>query len=185
LLLVATHGALRVTATAIYAASVSGLFGVSALYHLGNWRPAAQAVLQRVDHLMIFVLIAGTATPMFLIATPSTYGRICLAAMWALTTVAAVVHGLWMHAPERLVGAVFIGLGATAALALPPVWARSGSAAGVLIICGGVLYILGAVSYHRRWPDPAPARFGYHEVFHAFVCIAASCHYVAIALLVL
>jgi hemolysin III len=173
-------GAARITAASIYAASVSGLFGASALYHRGNWSGPWMARLQRLDHLMIFVLIAGTATPAFLLAAPGTYGAIGLAVLWSLTVLTMAIHLVWMDAPEKLVGATFLGLGGVAALALPPVWVHAGVAPAVLMLAGGLLYAAGALSYHRRWPDPAPTVFGYHEVFHTYVCLAAACQYVAL-----
>jgi len=184
LLLARAHGPTRIAAIAIYAASVSGLFGVSALYHRGNWTAAWSRRLQRADHAMIFFLIAGTATPAFLLAMPGWPGRACLIALWTLTLAAAVIHLTWMHAPERLVGGIFLGLGWVAGLALPGVWIHAGVAPAALMIAGGLLYTAGAISYHRRRPDPRPAVFGYHEVFHAFVCAAAACQYVAIALFI-
>jgi len=184
LLLARAHGAVRITAAAIYAASVSGLFGVSALYHRGNWTAAWSRRLQRLDHVMIFVLIAGTATPALLLATRGVLGLACLIVLWTLTLTAAAVHLVWMSAPEVVVGAAFIGLGWAAGLALPGVWIHAGAAPGALLLAGGLLYTAGAISYHRRRPDPCPAVFGYHEVFHACICGAATCQYVAIALLV-
>jgi hemolysin III len=184
LLLARAHGPARIAAIAIYAASVSALFGVSALYHRGNWTAAWSRRLQRADHAMIFFLIAGTATPAFLLATPGWPGWAGLIALWTLTLAAAGLHLLWMHAPERLVGATFLGLGWIAGLALPGVWIHAGVAPAALMIAGGLLYTAGAISYHRRRPDPRPAVFGYHEVFHAFVCAAAACQYVAIALFI-
>jgi hemolysin III len=183
LLVVAAQDGTHRIAVAIYAACLSGLFGVSALYHRGNWGPAAMRVLQRADHVMIFLLIAGTATPVFLLAVPGTFGTVSLIALWSLTAVAAAAHLTRMRAPEWLVGGVFIGLGAANALAIPAVWINVGAAAAVLVIVGGVLYLTGAVAYHHRRPDPAPSVFGYHEVFHAFVCAAAICHFAAIAML--
>jgi len=182
---VAADGNARTVAAAIYASSVSGLFGVSALYHRGNWRPRARRIVQRFDHLMIFVLIAGTATPVFLLAAPGTYGLTCLIVMWSLTLVATVGHLVWMAAPDWLVGGTYIGLGAIAGLALPQIWTHLGIAAALLVLVGGAIYLAGALGYYRRKPDPAPGVFGYHEVFHACVCIAASCHYLVIALLIL
>jgi hemolysin III len=179
-----TDGTRRLTAVCIYAASVSALFGTSALYHRGNWTAEWARRLQRLDHATIFCVIAGTATPAFLIAARGTFGLVCLAAMWTLTLVATMIHLAWMSAPELLVGAVFVGLGWLAALALPAVWIHAGVAAAVLLLVGGVLYMAGALSYHRRRPDPFPAAFGYHEVFHAYVCAAATCQYIAIALFI-
>jgi hemolysin III len=185
LLLVSADGAKRIVASAIYVGSAVGLFGTSALYHRGNWSEAVNQRLQRLDHAMIFFLIAGTATPPFLVATPGWFGRTCLIVLWSMTLLATGVHLVWMNAPEKLVGGVFIGLGVLAGLALPFVWVNVGVAAAVLMLCGGALYIVGAASYHRRWPDPYPAVFGYHEVFHAYVCAAAACQAVANGLIVL
>jgi hemolysin III len=180
-----THGATSTVAAAVYAGTVSGLLGTSALYHRGNWGPGAHRLLQRLDHVMIFLLIAGSATPVFLLVTPGAVGAWLLAVLWALTAVAMLTHLVWMNAPEVLVGATFIGLGCVGGAALPFVWIHAGIAAFVLILAGGVLYVAGAVLYHRRSPDPLPAVFGFHEVFHAFVSAAACLHYVAIAILIM
>ena len=182
LLVARAHGAVRITALAIYAASVSAMFGISALYHRGTWTAAWQRRLQRLDHAMIFLLIAGTATPAFLLATSGTFRLACLSIMWALTVTAAAVRLAWMSAPELVAGSAFVGLGWVAVLALPGVWTRTGAAAGTLMLLGGLLYTAGALAYHQRRPDPYPAVFGYHEVFHACVCAAAACQYAAIAL---
>jgi len=179
-LLTRAHGAAQTTAAAVYSASVSALFGVSALYHRGSWTVVMRQRLQRLDHAMIFFLIAGTATPAFLIAVPGAVGLACLIVLWALTGAAAAIHLAWMAAPELLVGGTFIGLGCIAGLALPWVWIRGGVAAATLMLAGGLLYVAGALSYHRRRPDPCPSVFGYHEVFHLYVCAAAVCQYAAI-----
>lgn len=178
-------GGIRVTAFTIYALAVSGLFGTSALYHRGNWSSVVGRRLQRADHVMIFFLIAGSATPEFLLALPGRTGELATAAMWTVTLILASVHLGWMKARETLVGAAFLILGWAAGAALPAVWMRFGVAPVVLIALGGLLYTIGAVCYHRRRPDPRPAVFGYHEVFHALVCAAATCHYVAIAVFLL
>jgi len=133
---------------------------------------------------MIFFLIAGTATPAFLLAARGTFGLVCLIVMWAVTLTAAVMRMAWMNTPELVVGATFVGLGWLAGLALPGVWAHAGVAPAVLMLIGGVLYTAGALSYHRRRPDRCPSVFGYHEVFHAFVCVAATCQFVAIAVFI-
>jgi hemolysin III len=184
LLLARAHGATRIASAAVYAASVSALFGASALYHRGNWTDVWRRRLQRLDHVMIFFLIAGTATPAFVLAAHGTLGRACLIVLWALTLTAAAIHLAWMGAPELLVGGTFIGLGWVAGLALPEVWIHAGVAPAALMLAGGLLYMVGAFSYHRRRPDPYPSVFGYHEVFHVYVCAAATCQYVAIALFI-
>jgi hemolysin III len=183
LLVARGHGTGQITALAVYALSVTGLFGTSALYHRGDWGPAWSRGLQRLDHMMIFFLIAGTATPAFVIAAPGVYGLTCLIVMWALILAATVIHLCWMNAPEKLVGGTFIGLGSLACLAMPEVWIHGGAAPGILMLGGGLVYVAGAVGYHRRSPDPSPAIFGYHEVFHACVCVAATCQYFAITLI--
>jgi len=183
-LVLAAHGAVRVTAVAVYCTGVSVLFGASALYHRGNWSFATSRVLQRLDHLAIFIVIAGTATPFYLLLAPGACGIAGLILTWTLAAVAAGLHLVWMNAPERLVGGTYIGLGAVAGLALPQIWLHAGVVVALLVIAGGLLYVIGAVGYHLRRPDPAPAVFGYHEVFHAFVCAAATCHYIAVVAVV-
>jgi hemolysin III len=184
LLLARSHGAVRIAALAIFAVSVSAMFGVSALYHRGDWTEAWRRRLQRLDHAMIFLLIAGTATPAFLLATRGAFRITCLIVIWALTLAAGAIHMVWMGAPELLVGSTFVGLGWVGGLALPAVWLHSGVAAGALMLSGGLLYTAGALSYRRRRPDPYPSVFGYHEVFHVYVCAAATCQYIAIALFI-
>jgi hemolysin III len=184
-LITTVHGTLHTTAAAIYAGAVSGLFGASALYHRGNWSWTVKQLLQRIDHAWIFLLIAGTATPVLLIEVPRPGGLVMLCVIWGLTATAMAIHLAWMAAPEVLVGGTYIALGCLAAVGLPYVWRSAGIAAFVLILAGGLLYIVGAVSYHRRWPDPNPSVFGFHEVFHVFVSAAALVQYLAIAVFIL
>jgi hemolysin III len=181
LLLVRAHGAVQVTAVAVYSASLSALFGTSALYHRGTWTAAWRLRLRHLDQAMIFFLIAGTATPAFLLSAPGRVGLDCLIVMWALTLTAVAVRLTRATAPELVAGALFVGLGCAGGLAMPWVWIHGGAASGALLLAGGLLYVAGALSYHRRWPDPFPSVFGYHEVFHVFVCAAAACQYAAIA----
>jgi hemolysin III len=183
LLLAEAHGPRAITGTAIYVVSVAGLFGTSALYHRGNWGPVWRARLQRLDHAMIFVLIAGTATPVFLLSVPNNPGA--LSRNTGVAGLALVLHLIWMAAPERLVGATFIALGALGLASIPAVWRSAGATPAVLIILGAVLYATGAIFYHHRYPDLRPAVFGYHEAFHVYVCLAAACQYVAIGVFLL
>ncbi|GIF02643.1 DNA-binding protein [Actinoplanes siamensis] len=177
-------GAAAVPVAGVYAASVSAMFGISALYHRVDWRFAVKRILQRLDHLTIFVLIAGTVTPMYQLAAPERYSRACLILTWALAAAAAGLHLARMQAPERVVGGTYLALAAVAGPALPLVWIHAGPIAGGLAVAGGLLYVAGALAYHCRRPDPAPSMFGYHEVFHALVCAAATCHYAAVFILV-
>lgn len=184
LALTRVHGDLRITALAIFEVSVTAMFGVSALYHRGDWTATWRQRLQRLDHAMIFLLIAGTATAAFLLATHGAFRIACLIAIWTLTLTAGAIHMVWMDAPELLVGSTFVGLGLVGGLALPAVWLHAGAAAGALMLAGGLLYIAGALSYRRRRPNPYPSVFGYHEVFHVYVCAAATCQFIAIALFI-
>jgi hemolysin III len=184
-LLIVTVSADHRVAASIYAVSVSALFGSSALYHRGHWRPTVSRVLERLDHAMIFVLIGGSATPLLLTCLSPEVGT-PLVLVFAVVNVAALtVHVVWIDAPDSLVTAAYIVLGCLGGVALPGVWMHAGVAAFVLILGGGVIYIVGAVLFQRSRPDPRPDVFGYHEVWHTFVCAAAAMHYVAIAVLVL
>src|SRR5215831_12784143 len=128
LLLARAHGATRIAASAIYAASVCGMFGISALYHRGSWSATWRPRLQRLDHAMIFFLIAGTATPTCLLTVRRTLGLVCLTVMWPLTVTAAAVRMAPMSTPELVAGAMFVGLGWLAGLTLPWVWVHAGVA---------------------------------------------------------
>jgi hemolysin III len=183
-LLARAHGAAQIAAVIVYAASLIALFGTSALYHRGSWTPRIRLRLRSLDQAMIFFLIAGTATPVFLLSAPAGARLACLILLWALTLTAVAVRLVRAGAPELVAGALFVGLGCAGGLALPWVWIHAGTVAGVLVLAGGLLYIGGALSYHRRWPDPFPSIFGYHEVFHTYVCAAAVCQYAAIARLI-
>ena len=185
LLIVDARGARHTVAAALFAGCVAGLFGASALYHRGNWSLRWNARLQQLDHAMIFIVIAGTVTPVFLLAVPGALGVIELVTMWTLTVAALLIHLTWMDAPERLVGGTFLALGAVGSAAIPEVWIHTGVAPAVLLIVGSLLHAGGAISYQRRSLDLAPTVFGYHEVFHTYVCVAAACQYVAIGVFIL
>ncbi|MBN9619428.1 MAG: hemolysin III family protein [Actinobacteria bacterium] len=178
------HGVRPLVAAVVYASAVAGLFGTSALYHRGEWSAVWSARLQRLDHGWIFVVIAASATPIFLLTTPGTTGVIGLLAIWLLAGAALLTHLLWMDAPERIVGGSFLALGAGGSVAIAAVWMHAGVLPAVLLAIGSLLHATGAVSYHRRQPDPIPAVFGYHEVFHTYVCVAVLCQYIAIAMII-
>ncbi len=185
LLIATAQGVRQTVAASVYAGAVSGLFGASALYHRGRWSARARRWLERLDQVMILALIAGTSTPPLLLCLPLPGALIAVSAVWALAATAAIIRLTWLSAPERLVGAMFLGLGWAAAAAIPAVWVGAGVAPALLLVAGGVLYTLGAICYHCRRPDPAPSVFGYHEVFHVLVAAAAACQYTAIAVFLL
>jgi hemolysin III len=167
-------------AAAIYAASVSGLFGASALYHRITWRPAARRWMRRLDHSMIFVLIAGTYTPFALLLLHGTLSTVVLAIVWGGALGGVVMKLAWVDAPKWLMSAVYVALGWVGAATIPQLISRGGVGAVVLLGVGGVLYTAGAVIYALRRPDPSPKVFGYHEIFHVLVIAAAATHYAAV-----
>ncbi|HEX4759191.1 MAG TPA: hemolysin III family protein [Thermoleophilaceae bacterium] len=169
------------TAAAIYAASVSGLFGASALYHRITWRPATRRWMRRLDHSMIFVLIAGTYTPFSLLILHGTLSTVVLALVWGGALAGVILKLAWIDAPKWLMSLVYLALGWVGVVTVPQVLSRAGVGAVTLLIVGGVLYSAGAVIYALRRPDPRPTVFGYHEIFHVLVIAAAAAHYAAIA----
>jgi hemolysin III len=182
LVIAAPDGRARIAA-AIYAISLAALFGVSALYHRVNWsRPAIRRWVRRLDHSMIFLLIAGTVTPFALLVLHGTFASAILIAVWTGAAVGIVVEVVWVEAPKWVSALVYVGVGWIGALAFPAIAIDAGIGAGILIALGGVLYTTGAVVYARERPDPNPAVFGYHEIFHVLVLAAAALHFAAIAI---
>jgi len=170
-------------AVAIYATSLSALLGVSALYHRVNWvRPTARRWMRRLDHSMIFLLIAGTVTPFCLLVLTGPLAAALLIAVWAGAAAGIVVELIWVEAPKWVTTIVYLGVGWIGALGFPAIVVAAGVGAGALIAIGGILYTAGALVYARQRPDPRPATFGYHEIFHVLVIAAAVAHFAAIAL---
>jgi hemolysin III len=185
LVLLAPAGQPRLAA-AIYAFSVAGLFGASALYHRVNWTSlSARRWMRRLDHSMIFVLIAGTYTPFALLVLDGTLATAILIVVWTGAATGIVLKLCWIDAPKWLIALTYVLLGWVAVAAFPDMISRLGVTPTLLVAVGGVLYTLGAVVYALRRPDPAPQVFGYHEVFHALVIAAASLQYAVIAFFVL
>ena len=168
-------------ATAVYAFTVAGLFGVSAIYHRVNWVSAsARRWMRRLDHSMIFLLIAGTYTPFALLALHGTLATAILIAVWGGALGGIVLNLAWIDVPKWVTAVVYVALGWVAVIAFPAMFDELGVIATALVALGGVLYTLGAVVYAAHRPDPAPAVFGYHEVFHTLVVAAALAHYVVV-----
>jgi hemolysin III len=173
-------------AVAVYALSVAALFGTSALYHRVDWRTlGARQRMRRLDHTMIFVLIAGTYTPFGLLVLGGTLGLAILIAVWSAALAGALFKLLWIDAPSWLGAATYILIGWIAVIALPELVDRLGIAAVTALALGGFLYSVGAVIYARKRPDPVPSVFGYHEVFHVLVVAAAALQYVVVAFWIL
>jgi hemolysin III len=172
-------------AAAIYAASVSALFGVSALYHRVTWTTAARRRMRRLDHAMIFLLIAGTYTPVGLLVLHGTLATVVLAVVWGGALAGIVLELAWTTAPKWLGGTVYLALGWVAVVAMPQLFARLGMTGGLLLVAGGLVYSAGAAVYALRRPDPVPLVFGYHEVFHLLVIAGVAAHFLAISRYVL
>lgn len=173
-------------AVSVYAVSVCALFGASALYHRITWVSAtARRWMRRLDHSMIFLLIAGTYTPFALLALEGTTATVILALVWTGAAFGIVVNMLWIDAPKWVTALIYLALGWVAVAAFPSLLEGVGVTGTTLVAVGGVLYTVGAVIYARRRPDPAPTVFGYHEIFHLLVIAAAAMHYAAVAFVVL
>jgi hemolysin III len=179
------NGGREVAATAVYAAGICGLFGISALYHRVTWRPRARAWMRRLDHSMIFVFIAASITPFALLVADGTVATIMLCVAWGGALAGIVLSLAWVGAPRWVSAAVYIGLGGLGAIMAPQIWSNLGWLAFAGIALGGALYATGAVIYATERPNPAPSIFGYHEVFHTLVAGAAASHYAVIAFAVL
>jgi hemolysin III len=152
---------------------------VSALYHRRHWRPRPRDLIGRIDHSAIFVLIAGTYTP-FCLLLGGPVGRVLLAAIWAGAAVGVGLAVAWPGAPKRLMAGIYVFLGWFVVPALPALYAAVPFRAFALLLGGGLLYTVGALVYAFRRPDPFPATFGYHEIFHLFVLGAAACHFAVV-----
>jgi hemolysin III len=168
-------------ACAVYAVALCGLLGTSALYHRVTWRPSVRAWMRRLDHSMIFVLIAGTYTPFAVLLLSGPTQGVVLAGVWGGAAAGIVFTLLWIRAPKWLTATAYIALGWFSIVALPQLAERAGAGALALLAVGGAAYTAGAVIYARRRPDPRPAVFGYHELFHVLVVVAALAHFVAVA----
>jgi hemolysin III len=184
LILAASDGRARVAAS-IYAVAVSALLGTSALYHTMTWRPTARRWMRRLDHSMIFVLIAGTYTPVALLALRGSLASAILIVLWVGALGGVVFKLLWIDAPKWLFAAVYVALGCVTAAVFGELPAAIGWLGVAGLASGGLLYTVGAVVYASGRPNPFPKVFGYHEVFHVLVIVAAALHYAVIAFAVL
>ncbi len=183
-LVVSAEGKAAKLATAVFAVSVAAMLGLSALYHRVTWSPARRLWMRRLDHAGIYGLIAGTYTPVGLLVLEGAWRWAVLAIVWGGALAAIALKLLWVAAPKWLAAAIAIALGWMGVVVYPQLVARAGVTAGALVLAGGLLYTAGAVVYIRRRPDPRPAVFGYHEVFHVLVVAAVALQYGAVALIV-
>ncbi|MFE7407504.1 hemolysin III family protein [Isoptericola sp. NPDC057559] len=169
-------------ACAIFGVTAVMLFGTSAVYHRGTWSPRTAAVLRRLDHANIFLIIAGTYTPLAVMLLPRSTATVLLAVVWSGAILGLVARVLWMGAPRWLYVPVYVALGCVAVGYIPQFAAAGGAGVAWLVASGGIAYILGAVVYGTKFPDPSPRWFGFHEIFHALTVVGFTCHTVAIYL---
>jgi hemolysin III len=169
----------------VFAASVAAMLGASALYHRVTWSPSRRLWMRRVDHAGIYLLIAGTYTPVGLLVMEGTTRNVVLAVVWGGAAAAILLKFCWVGAPKWLSAVIGVALGWVGVVAMPQVWSHAGAAAVALLAAGGLAYTAGAVVYALKRPQLVPQVFGYHELFHALTLVAVACQYVAIAFWVL
>jgi hemolysin III len=182
--IVAADGTRARVTVGVFAFSVAACFGASALYHRVTWSPRVRPWMRRVDHAGVYLLIAGTYTPASLLALEGAWQTVILTTVWAGAAAAIVVKFAWVDAPKWLAAAIGLALGWVAVVALPHLWSRIDRAGVLLLVAGGLAYTVGAVVYAFRRPNPFPAVFGYHELFHALTLVAVACQYTAIVFFV-
>jgi hemolysin III len=170
-------------ACAVYAVTAWLLFATSAVYHLGTWGPLGEAVLRRLDHANIFLIFAGTCTPLAELLSPDRQALL-LWIVWTGALAGIAFRVLWVNAPRWLYTPCYLALGWAPVRYLPDFLHTGGAAVVTLIVTGGLLYSAGAVVYAVQRPNPSPRWFGFHEVFHALTVAAFTAHYIAISLAV-
>ncbi|CAG7845066.1 hypothetical protein USB125703_01323 [Pseudoclavibacter triregionum] len=169
---------------ALYALSSIVLFGISALYHRFDWSDRVRLALRRFDHANIFLLIAGTYSPVSLLGLRPPHSLILFIAVWSVAVLGILFRIFWTHAPRWLYVALYLGLGWSAVMFLPELL-QTDLTAMLLVAIGGLLYTVGAVAYGMKRPNPVPGHFGFHEIFHACTVLAYLCHWVAVLLIAL
>jgi hemolysin III len=179
-LVIVAHDAAARWAAVVYTVGVTAMYAASAVYHRGHWTPSTQRRLRRLDHSMILVGIAATYTPVAVVGLDTRSARILLGVVWPLAAAGIVIQLFWLHAPRWLVAGLYVVIGWTAVAFVPVLWRQLGVLTFSLILAGGAVYSIGARVYATRRPDPNPAVFGFHEVFHALVIAAGIIFYVAI-----
>ncbi|MGO4300701.1 PAQR family membrane homeostasis protein TrhA [Leifsonia sp. RAF41] len=176
------HGAPAKWASAVFMVTSMLLFGNSALYHRFDWRPRMKVLLKRIDHANIFLLIAGTYTPLAVLALPPSKGILLLCLVWAGALLGIAFRVFWINAPRWLYVPLYVALGWAAMMYIVDLF-NANAAMMVLVIVGGILYTIGAVIYGMKRPNPFPGRFGFHEIFHTLTVLAFLCHWTAVLLI--
>lgn len=170
--------------TAVFVLSAINLFGVSATYHIGDWTPSIKTALKRLDHSNIFVIIAGTYTPLSILLLDEAANRVLLSAIWITAAAGVIISTFWPHAPRWVSVPLYLSMGWVSIFYVPAMLETGGGLIVSLIAAGGVLYSIGAAVYGFKKPNISIHWFGFHELFHAFTVAAFLCHFAAIALAV-
>lgn len=172
-------------AAVVYALGATALYGTSAAYHIGHWSERARHWMQRLDHSMIYVLIAATYTPVALLALHGGQGVVTLIAVWTGAVLGVVLRLTGLSERRGIGVALYFVLGWAAVISFPALVRSLGPVRLALVVAGGLAYTLGAVGLGARWPDPSPRVFGYHEVWHTATLVAGTCFAVVVFGLVL
>lgn len=183
-LIVFAEGAPAKWACAVFMATSLLLFGNSAMYHRLDWQPRTKAILKRIDHANILLLIAGTYTPIAALGLPPDKGVLLLSVVWSGALLGILFRVFWIHAPRWLYVALYLVLGWAAIMYIADLF-QANAAMMILVIVGGVLYTVGAVIYALKRPNPWPGHFGFHEIFHVCTVLAFLCHWTACLLIAL
>jgi hemolysin III len=184
-LVVSATGARAHAAAVLFAVPVALMFGASALYHRVAWRPAARLWMRRVDHAAILLVIGGSYTAFGLFALDGVWQSAILAVVWSGVAAAILLRIVWVNAPGWLAASIAIALGWISVIVAPQILSAIGVGGLALLLCGGLLYTAGGVVYAMQRPDPFPAKFGFHEVFHLLVIAAVACHYASVGFFLL
>ena len=184
ILIVVTPGIADRFIMAIYAISIVGLFGISALYHRNVWSERSATIVRRLDHSMIFIATAATHTPIALIALPTGPGWTLFGVVWAGALFGIAARVFATDAPYWMIAVPYVVVGWCSLIVINHLWSSLGIAGFTLMLVGGGLYTLGALIYAIHRPNPWPQSFGYHEIFHLLTVAGAACHYVVIAIFV-
>jgi hemolysin III len=169
-------------ASAIFAATASLLFGVSAAYHRGNWTPHTHEILKRLDHANIFLIIAGSYTPFALLLVGGERGRLMMWIVWSGALLGVALRTIFIHSARWLSAPVYLALGWTAVFFIPDLLRTGAVGTFVLVVVGGAMYSIGGLVYGIKRPNPSPRWFGFHEVFHSFTIVGYIVHYVAVSM---
>lgn len=181
-LIVLAHGGWAKAATSIYLATSILLFGNSALYHRFNWKPKVKVTLKRIDHANIFLLIAGSYTPITLLALPAEKATVLIWVIWGMAALGVSFRVFWIHAPRWLYVPLYIAMG-WVAMAFVVDFFSANTPMMILVLAGGLAYTIGAVVYALKWPNPSKKHFGFHEIFHTFTVLAYMAQWTGILLI--